>query len=159
MPFASTVAIFSSEEVQVTVLAISPVTVTSAVRVASPPTLSSSLPSLTSLPVMATESTEGAGGTTGSVTVTVMEAVLPPAVAVTVAVPALTAFTRPVLSTVTASPSTDHETAASSASVGVTVAVSFTDLPVSRANLPSATPSPKMAMDSTGTVFLTSLTV
>ena len=55
------------------------------------------------------------------VTVTTHDADFAPAVAVTVAVPAFTAVTRPS-TTVTASPSTDHTTGL--AFVGATVAVS-----------------------------------
>ena len=86
-------------------------------------------------------------GTRAVITVTLTEADSPPAVAVIVAVPALTAFTVPEASTVATDAFDDfHDTARSVAFDGDTVAESCFDAPT----LSSKSP-PEIDTDDTGT--------
>ena len=79
-------------------------------------------------------------------------ALLPPAVAVIVALPAFTPVTLPALSTVATAVSPDfHATVLSVALPGLTVAASCSDAPFLTVALPSFTPGPEMDTDVTGT--------
>ena len=93
-------------------------------------------------------------GSCGPETVTVTDADLPPAEAVTVAVPAFEpAVTTPVpITFATFESELVHETFRSVAFDGFTVAVSCTLAPDFRLSLPSFTPSPEIETDVTGMV-------
>ena len=85
-------------------------------------------------------------------TVTLTLALLPPAVAVIVAVPAFTADTYPVPVTEATDASDElHVTVLLVAFDGLTVADSWADLPFSSDNAPLDTPEPEIATDDTGT--------
>ena len=94
-------------------------------------------------------------------TVTVTLALLPPAVAVTVALPAFDpAVTTPVpITFATELSELVHVTLRSVASSGLTVAVNCTDSPDFSESLPSLTPSPETDTDETGTGTFATVTV
>ena len=78
---------------------------------------------------------------------------MPPAVAVTFAVPAFTPVTLPDLSTVATVASPDFQvTVLSVALLGLTVAVSCSEAPFFTVALPPLTPVPEIDTDVTGTV-------
>ena len=87
-------------------------------------------------------------------TVTSTDALTPPAVAVTVALPAFDpAVTTPVpITFATELSELVHETFRSVALSGLTVAVSCAEAPDSNLSFPSFTPSPETETDVTGTV-------
>ena len=87
-------------------------------------------------------------------TVTSTDALTPPAVAVTVALPAFDpAVTTPVpITFATLESELVHVTFRSVALSGLTVAVSCTEAPDFRESLPSFTPSPEIETEETGTV-------
>ena len=89
-----------------------------------------------------------------SVTVTVTLALLPPAVALIVALPAFRpAVTTPVpITFATELSELVHVTFRSVALSGLTVAVSCADAPAFRLSLPLDTPSPEIETEETGTV-------
>ena len=123
-PF-TTVAMASSEDVQVTVLSVALSGVTVAVRVALAPStrFRDSLSNLM-------DST----GTNAAVTVTLQVASFAPALAVMVAVPAFTAFTLPSATVATASSEEVQVTILSVASSGFTVAFNSASWPSTRVN-------------------------
>ena len=86
-------------------------------------------------------------------TVTLTDELLPPAVAVIVAVPAFTAVTLPVPVTEATDASDElHVTVLLVAFDGLTDAESCTDLPLASDSAPFDTPEPEIATDDTGTV-------
>ena len=119
----ATVAMVASEEVHVTVLSVASSGLTVAVRVASSPSVSSSevLSSWTEVTAIIRWETR-----------TLQLADLPPAVAVTVALPGLSAFTRPLFTETTVSSDERQDTDLSVASLGLTVAVRVASSPSAR---------------------------
>ena len=146
-PVPITFATLESELVHVTLRSVALSGLTVAVSCTLAPDFRESLPLLTPSPEIDTEDT----GTGLSATVTTTEAVLPPAVAVIVAVPAFTAVTLPSDTLATELFELVQEIVLSVALDGFTVAVSCTLAPDFRLSFPSFTPSPEIDTDSTGT--------
>ena len=146
-PVPITLATELSLDVHVTFRSVAFDGFTVAVNCTEEPDFRESLPLLTPSPEIETDDT----GTGASATVTTTEAVLPPAVAVIVAVPAFTAMTLPSDTLATESFELVQETVLSVALDGFTVAVSCTLAPDFRLSLPLLTPEPEIETDVTGT--------
>jgi hypothetical protein len=152
-PVASTVAMVSSLEVQVTEGSVASEGATVAVRAAVPPTVRLAVAGVTVMPVT---------GTAAAVTVTSLVPVKPPSVvvAVMVAEPGATPVTTPVASTVAMVSSLEVQvTEGSVASEGATVAVKVAVSPTVSASVAGATVIPVTGTVATFTFPFVGVTV